>query len=65
VIGLAVDVRGVSRIADHHRPAIWGVHDDALVAGGVARCRHDPHAVGDLRVAVDQFEARAGEIEPL
>src|SRR5258708_33913130 len=60
-----VDVRRIRGVADHYRPAIRCVDDDALVADGVTRSRNDSHAVGDLRVAVDQFKPRAREIEPL
>src|SRR5207247_8710863 len=65
MLALGVDVGRVRRIADHHRGSVRGVHEDALVADGMTRCRHHAYAVGDLSSAVEELETRAREVEPL
>ena len=65
LVRLSIDVGGVSRVSDHHRRAVVDVDEDALVANRVPRRGHHAHAVRDLRVAVEQLEARPGEVEPL
>src|SRR5436190_8297893 len=65
MLALGVDVGRVRRIADHHRGSVRGVHEDALVADGMTRCRHHAYAVGDLSIAVEELETRAREVEPL
>src|ERR1700720_2500247 len=61
----AIDVGSVSGVTDHDRPSVRAFHDHALMAGRVAGGCDDPNALGDLRIAIHQLEARAREIEPL
>src|SRR5258708_4023844 len=64
VLDFAVDIGSVGGIADHHRPTVGHVDDHALVADRVARRGYDPYPFGDVRVAIDELEARSGEVEP-
>ena len=65
LVGIAVDVRGVGGIADHHRRAVRGVDEHALVPDCVPRRGDHTHALGDLRIAVEQLEAGTRKVEPL
>src|SRR5207302_4030383 len=52
-----VDAMVVSGVADHQLLPVAAVDDDALMAAGVSRRGHHPHARSYLRVTFQQLEA--------
>src|SRR5437879_4080446 len=65
LLHVAVDIRGVRGVSDHHRYAIAAVDEHALMTDGVPWRRDHADALGDLSVTIQQLEPRPGKVEPL
>src|SRR5579864_5160034 len=64
LVRLAIDVRRVRGVSDHHRLPAVDVYEHALMADRVTGRRDNSDARGDLGVTVEQLESRTREIEP-